>query len=312
MVSTSDIFALVAEVPLAFVPVLTWTVVTWTALGVYQLFDFKLMLVDYVVAPLALMYIIYFAWKKDSWGGLAGAVMGVAIALAGKTIGITSVAAIVVEEMAAVILWAISMVSKYMFGMFILGLIAGVFTPLTVLISGIMALIVYAYNTYVDYLLEMGYRAVHRATQDLQAGVHVLAGVGAAAVLGVIDVAMATAMFLLIGAYTLGVIISGSLVGWLTGTLSLVFHAIALGLSVAASRSKYHYVIASYVVSIVVTHLVGIASAGIGWLTAVALLFSRRYGHAGYFMLAASAAAAAVVLRIDEIWHMIISSLFGR
>jgi len=307
MVSVLDVFALVARVPLAFLPGITWAVVTWTALDVYQLFGFELMLVDYIVAPLLLMYIIYLAWKRDSWAGLVGAVMGIVLSLVGESIGM-SAAAFVVEEFGSVIMWAVFIASEYMLMMFIIGLVAGVFAPLTALVSGAMALMIYAYNTYVDYLLEVAYRAVHRATHELHAGVHVLAGVGAAAVLGVLDAAMATFMLLLIGAYTAGVLIAGAL-SW---GLSIVIHAISIGLAVVASRSLYHYAIFSFAVSAVVMHYLHIASVGAGWLAAVVLLFSRRWGHVGYSALAASAAAAAATMRMNEIISTIIKSIMGK
>jgi len=310
----ADIFALAAKIPLAFIPGLTWAVVAWAALGVYQMLGFRIFGADYVIAPILLTYIIYLAWKRDSWGGLAGAVLGVVIALAGGLL----FSNIIGNAVGLLGQWLWLLLSSTAAGLigfvlmaFTFGLLIGFAATislesmlLALIISAVQAFLIYAWMSYFQgLLLTSAYRAVHRITHDLPPGVHVLAGIGAAATLGALDVYASLAFILTIGAYTLGMWIGSAaamaMYPWLglirsaVGGFIIVSDLIMKGIAIATSKLEHMGVVMGFL-SMIVFHLLGIASVGLAWLAATSLLFSRRRGHAAYSAMAAAMLAAVV------------------
>jgi len=311
----TDIFALAAKIPLSFVPSLTWAVVTWTALGVYQMLGFRVFGADYVIAPILLTYIIYLAWKRDSWGGLGGAALGIVLALAGG-LWFSDIIGNAVGLMGQ---WLWALLSYTIIGLiglllmaFAFGLAIGfaaMFRPesilLALIISAVQAFMIYAWlNYFQGLLLTSAYRAIHKITHGMQPGVHVLAGVGASAVIGALEVYASLAFVLTIGAYTLGLWVGYVaaramfppfiLPGEVSGVLIIVSDLIMKGIALAASRVEHMGVIMGFL-SMVVFHVLGIASVGLAWLAAVVMLFSTRRGHMAYSAMAAAMLAAVLL-----------------
>jgi len=307
MPSVADIFALVAKVPLALIPGVTWAVVTWAALGVYQVLKFKMLPADYIIAPILLTYLIYLSWRRDSWGGVAGSAIGIALALAGGlwfggVVG--NAVGLMWEWFWSAFTSLIGGVLRWLLLAFAFGLVVGFATAaqgfliiIALAISAVQAFVIYAWLSYFQgLLLASAYRAASKMTHELQAGVHVLAGMGVASTVGMLDVFVTAALILTVLAYTLGLWVGAALMAIFNplAVITIVADMIMKGVAIAASRLE-HMGVVSGTVSVFLFHIFNIASVGLAWLAAVSLIFSRRRGHLAYSAMAAAMLALSLV-----------------
>jgi len=326
MTSVADIFALAAKVPLSFLPGVTWAVVTWTALGVYQITGFKMFISDYVIAPILITYLIYLSWKRSSWAGVAGSVLGIVLAVSGAF----WFGSIIGNAVGLLASWFWNIFAGILPGLlqfflmaFAAGLVIGfasigaffnrwLYIFIAIAISAAQGFVIYSWLTYFQGLiLTSAYRAVNRMTYSLQGGVHVLAGIGVASTVGALDVIVTIAVAGSIVAYSIGLWLGAlaaaelysKMPGWgLAGRIDRAIEAFLLiivdivvkGIALAASKLE-HAGVVSFAISSFLFHMFGVASVGLAWLAAVSLIFSRRRGHMSYPAMAGVMLAVAVI-----------------
>jgi hypothetical protein len=201
----------IAYAPLSVVPVLTWSVFTAVALSLY--FYYKPMALDYIFTPITLAFIMYSAFKRDGWGGVAGASLGVLLIPLLNWAGILADASqffwqvltyLVASLWRLILFWATwTFITGFVLGLMpflsvVVGVIAGLMTGLA--ISGV--------SMYIAFVTNSIKRFIHRITFRMPPGVTALVALPTAALVMAIEVALAIMITVLALAFSIGFLLA--------------------------------------------------------------------------------------------------------
>jgi hypothetical protein len=205
----------IAYAPFSVVPVLSWSVFTAVALSLY--FYYKPLALDYIFTPVTLAFIIYTAYKRDSWAGVAGSVLGITLIPA---LDWTHILADASQFFWQVLTYLVASLWQFIVGwgiwVFFAGLLAGL-VPFISILFGILAglmlgLALSGISMYIAFVTNSVKRFIHRVTFRLPPGAAALIALPTSALVMAIEVAFALIIMALAVAFSLGFLV-GSLLG---------------------------------------------------------------------------------------------------
>jgi hypothetical protein len=219
----------IAYVPFSLMPVLSWSVFTAVALSLY--FYYKPMPLDYIFTPISLAYIMYSAYKRDRWGGLAGAALGVVLIYIMNWSGILADAS---QLFWGVLTYLVAALWKFAMGWSLLVFTAGFFAgfmPFISIVFGIIAGILTGFavsgvSAYIAFISSSSRKLIHKATEHLPPGALALTALPAAAFIMAVEVALAIVILMLAAVFTIGFIL-----GSLAGSIMIQVKVVADGIS---------------------------------------------------------------------------------
>jgi hypothetical protein len=287
----------VAYAPLSVVPVLTWSVFTAVALSLY--FYYTPMALDYIFTPIALAFIIYTAYKRDGWGGAAGAALGAVLIPAMNWAGILADASQLFWQVLTYLvasLWQFIMAwSSFIF---LAGLFAGLLPFVSVLFGVVSGLLtgfaVSGVSLYIGYVTNAAKRFIHKMTHRLPPGAMALAALPTASLIMAIEVSLALIILLFAAVFAIGFII-GSLIGSVFMPIKVaadgVSYLIGLILSQFWHRIEGEAFSPAAWFATVVAYLAHAGTPAMLMAISTALLLSSRYGYSAYTWIAVALSA---------------------
>jgi hypothetical protein len=299
-----DIMKYAAYYPVAFIPVLTWTVYVIVALSGYFILHEAgtpaLRPMDYIIVSIAVAFFTFKAYESDRWAGVVGAALGLALFGASNFIDVSylfSSALSIFLSAASVLL---SSIADTVIAVFVYAFFAGiaftmipVFGTVAALVAGlVIGLLASALSTYYEFVARAISQSIHKVFHRLPPGAMALAALAASMVNAAIEVVI----FILYLALTLGISI-----GIILGSLILKILLLPLGITVPVAYitglvlsfflhrtySETPLIIIA-ALSMLVADAIGIASAASSLTLAYMMLLSKRRGHRAYTFIAAS------------------------
>jgi hypothetical protein len=211
----SALIRFIAYAPISIVPVLTWSVFTAVALSLY--FYYKPMALDYIFTPVALAFIIYTAYRRDSWAGAAGAALGVALISLLNWTGILADASQLFWQVLTYLVAALwKFIAAWSLWIFLAGLLAGLLPFVSILFGVVSGLLtgfaISGVSLYISYVTNSAKRFIHRMTHRLPPGAMALTALPTASLIMAIEVAFAFIILIFAAVFAVGFLL-GSLIG---------------------------------------------------------------------------------------------------
>jgi hypothetical protein len=271
---------------------LTWSVFTAVALSLY--FYYKPMALDYIFTPVALAFIIYTAYKRDKWGGVAGAALGVALIPALNWAGILADASQLFWGVLTYLVAALwQFIMAWSVWIFAAGLMAGLMPFVSVLfgiVSGLLTgFAVSGVSLYISYVTNSAKRFIHKITHVLPPGAAALTALPTAALIMAVEVALALIILVFAAVFAVGFII-GSIIGSALLPFKIagdgVSYLIGLILSQFWHRIEMDAFSPAAWVATAVAYFAGAGTPAMLMALSTALLLSLRRGHSAYTWIA--------------------------
>jgi hypothetical protein len=287
----------IAYVPVSVVPVLTWSVFTAVALSLY--FYYKPMAVDYMFTPLAAAYIMYNAYKRDRWGGLAGAALGVVLIPALSWAGVFADATQFFWSVLTYLLSALwQFVVAWAVYLFIAGLLAGL-VPFASVVFGIISGIITGFavsgvSLYISYVTNTAKRFIHKMTHRLPPGAMALVALPTASFAMAVEVALALIILAFAAVFSIGFLM-GSLIGSALFPMKIAGDGISYLIGLILSQFWHKIELEAFSpaawFATVVAYLANAGTPAAVMALATASLLSTRRGHAAYTWIAVALSA---------------------
>jgi hypothetical protein len=324
--------------PVALIPGLSWAVfgLLSTSLFIY----YPPVGADYVFTPIALAYIYWTAYRRDSWGGLVSAVSGSLLGLvgapvAGHTLAEILAGAIFVFWYTIVVFFDIAgnFLAAWAIYAFWAGYTSGLFFVLSILfgfVTGFLGgILLNGFSMYISFVTSTTRQLVHRMLHNLPPGVMALAALPVSTFFAAAEVFVAFSLVFLVANFALGFFTASFLIAVMLGSIPTFFFP-GLG---AIGAAKVAADVGSYIVGMLMARawhrLEGtIVSPGVMFgamvayaaeflspasiLTiAMALLLSRRRGHEAYTWIAVALMSYAFFFLIGLVpraWTILIGA----
>jgi len=299
-----DIMKYVAYYPVAFVPVLTWTVYVIVALSGYFILheagtlDVKPL--DLIIVPIAVFFFAFRAYERDRWGGVAGAALGLALFGASNFIDVSFLFSSALSIFTSVTAQLLSALVAPIITVFTYAFLAGVVIGLVPLLGALAALaaglvvglIASALSTYYEFVARTISQSIHKSFHRLPPGAMALAALAASMVNAAIEVVIFVFYIALALGLSAGVVIGALMLSVLLVPLGIavpIAYIVGLVLSQFLHRTYSETpLIIIAALSMLVVDALGIASAASSLTLAYMMLLSKRRGHRAYTFIAAS------------------------
>ena len=294
----------IAYAPISVVPVLTWSVFTAVALSLY--FYYKPMALDYIFTPVALAFIIYTAYKRDKWGGVSGAALGVALIPMLNWAGILADAS---QLFWGVLTYLVAALWRFIMAwsawIFAAGLMAGLMPFVSVIfgiVSGLLTgFAVSGVSLYISYVTNSAKRFIHKITHNLPPGAAALTALPTAALIMAVEVALALIVLVFAAVFAVGFII-GSIIGSAVIPIKIagdgVSYLIGLILSQFWHRIEMDAFSPAAWAATAVAYLFGAGTPAMLMALSAALLLSSRRGHSAYTWIAVALSVHSFLMLI--------------
>jgi hypothetical protein len=274
----------------------------FTAVAFSLYFYYRPMPLDYIVTPITAAFIIYSAYRRDGWPGVAGAALGILLIFVLNWVGILADASNIFWGVLAYLvekLW--NFIMGWALFMFVAGVLAGL-APFVSIIFGLVAglvtgLSLSGVSMYISFITNNIKRFIHRMTFRLPPGAMALIALPTASLVMAIEVALAILIMSLVGVF-----VAGYLIGSAVGHAFMWYMAPANGLA--------------YLIGLVLTQfwhrIEGDAFSPVAWFAAVmalrsgvgtpamlmamatAMLLTPRYGKSAYTWMAVALSVHAL------------------
>ena len=306
--------------PVALIPALSWAVfgLLSTSLFIY----YKPVGADYVFTPLALAYIYWTAYRRDSWGGLVSAVAGSLLPLVGAPFVGTQLAEVM--SGAIFLFWytiitffsiAGNFLSAWALYAFWAGYTSGLFFVVSILygfVAGFLGgLLLNGFSMYVSFVTSTSRQIIHRVLHSLPPGVMALAALPVSTFFAAAEVFVAFGLVFLVANYAIGFFTASFMIAVTLGSIPTLFFP-GLG---AIGAAKVSADVGSYLVGMMmarawhrlegtivspavmfgatVAYVAEFLSPASVLTLAMSLLLSRRRGHEAYTWIAVALMAYA-------------------
>lgn len=282
----------IAYAPISVVPVLTWSVFTAVAFSLY--FYYTPMALDYIFTPVALAFIIYTAYRRDGWGGLAGAALGIVLIPALNWTGILADASqffwgMLMHLMSA--LWQFA--ATFALWVFTAGFLAGLM-PFVSVVFGIASGLITGFaisgiSLYISYVTNAVKRFIHKMTHQLPPGAMALTALPTASLIMAIEVSLALIIIIFAAAFALGFLI-GSFLGSALIPIKIAADGVSYLIGLVISQFWHRIELDAFSpaawFATVIAYLVKAGTPAMLMAVSVALLLSTRRGHSAYTWIA--------------------------
>jgi len=297
----------VAYAPFSVVPVLTWSVFVAVMLSLYFYYEPKPL--DYIFTPIAVAYVMYAAYKRDRWGGLAGAALGVAV------LPLLNWAGILAD--ASQFFWR---VLEYMVGalqifimawaplIFIAGFFAGL-APFVSIVFGLVAGLITGFvlsgvSMYITYITSSVKKFVHKATESLPPGAMALTSLPTAALVMAVEVALVIIVMVLTVVFVLGYLL-GSFLGSFFFPAKLAADGVAYAIGLLLSKFWHSMQVEAFSpaawVAVVLAYVAGAGTPAMIMALSVPTLLSSLYGYKAYTWIAVALSVHAYFAAIGAV-----------
>ena len=282
----------IAYAPISVVPVLTWAVFAAVAFSLY--FYYKPMPLDYIVTPITAAFIIYTAYRRDGWTGVAGTALGILLIPVLSWAGILADASNIFWEMLVYLVEALwNFVMGWALIVFAAGVLAGL-SPFVSIIFGLVAglftgLAISGVSMYISFVTNNIKRFIHRITFRLPPGAMALIALPAASLVMAIEVALAILIMSLVGVFVAGYLI-GSAIGfafmWFMAPANGLAYLIGLVLTQFWHRIEGDAFSPAAWFATALAYAAGAGTPAMLMAAATAMLLTPRYGKSAYTWMA--------------------------
>jgi hypothetical protein len=288
----ASLIRFVAYAPFSVVPVVTWSVFTAVALSLY--FYYTPMALDYIFTPIALAFIIYYAFRRDSWAGVAGSLVGILLIPVLNWAGILADAS---QFFWQILTYLVAALWQFTMGWAVWVFVAGLFTglvPFVSVIFGIVAglltgLAISGVSLYIMFVTNSVKRFIHRVTYRLPPGATALIAIPTSALVMAIEVALAFIIIILAVVFAVGFII-GSLLGSVFIPVKVAADGVSYLIGLILSRF-WHYAEGDAFspaawMATVIAYVAKAATPAMLMAISTAMLLTPRYGGSSYTWMA--------------------------
>jgi len=282
----------IAYAPISVIPVLTWSVFTAVAFSLY--FYYRPMPLDYIFTPIAAAFIIYTAYKRDGWAGVAGAALGIVLIPVLSWAGILADASNIFWDMLVYLvdrLW--NFIMAWALIVFVAGVVAGL-APFVSIVFGLIAglitgLSISGISMYISFVTNSIKRFIHRMTFRLPPGAMALIALPTASLVMAIEVSLAILIMSVVGVFVAGYLI-GTAIGhaflWFMAPVNGTAYLIGLVLSQFWHRMEGDAFSPIALLATVLAYAAGAGTPAMVMALATATLLTPRYGKSAYTWMA--------------------------
>jgi len=297
----------IAYAPVSVVPVLTWSVFMAVALSLY--FYYTPMALDYIFTPIAIAFIMYSAYRRDGWGGVAGAALGIVMIPLLNWAGILADAS---QLFWGTLTYLMASLSSFVIAWSMLIFLAGLFAGLMPFVSVVFAVVsglltgfaVSGVSLYISYVTNATKRFVHKLTHQLPPGAVALTALPTASLIMAIEVALALIILVFAVVFVIGFII-GSLIGSMLIPIKIaadgVSYLIGLVLSQFWHRIELEAFSPAAWLAAAVAYVAKAGTPAMLMAVSVALLLSSRRGYSAYTWIAVALSVHAYFAAIGAV-----------
>jgi len=297
----------IAYVPFSIVPVVTWSVFTAVALSLY--FYYPPMMLDYIFTPIALAFIMYSAYRRDGWGGVAGAALGIALVPMLNWMGMLADATALFFHVFVYLAASLIAFTLVWGGLvFTAGFFAGL-VPLLSIIFGLLGGLILGFalsgvSMYISYVTGTIRRFIYKITSRLPPGAMALTAIPTAALVAAIEllfvmIIIAFAILFIIG-YFLGTLVS-VIVASVTITLNSVSFLIGIIISQFWHRIEYEAFSPAVFMAVIVAFFTFAATPAMIMALSTASLLTPRQGYRAYTWIAVALTVHAMLYAVLEV-----------
>jgi len=297
----------IAYAPFSVVPVLTWSVFMAVALSLY--FYYKPMPLDYIFTPIAVAYIMYAAYKRDRWPGLAGAALGGVLIPTLSGAGILADASQFFWQMMKYLvaaLWQFTM--AWAAPVFIAGLMAGLL-PFVSIIFGVIAGLIVGFSVsgvsmYIQFITSSARKLIHKFTEQLPPGAQALTALPAAALVMAVEVSLAMIILIFALLFAVGFLL-GSVVGIYIAQVKVAADGAAFIIGLVISNFWHRMNIEAFSpaawLAAALTYVAGAGTPAMLMALATPTLLSRLYGYKAYTWMAVALSVHSFLVWIGAV-----------
>jgi hypothetical protein len=294
----------VAYTPFSVVPVLTWSVFTAVMLSLYFYYEPKAL--DYIFTPMAMAYVMYAAYKRDRWGGLAGAALGVVMIPMFNWSGILADASQLFWMMLVYLVDALkTFIMAWAPLVFIAGFFAGLM-PFVSIIFGVVAGLVLGFaisgtSMYITFISSSARKIIHKTTQMLPPGAMALTALPTAALVMAVEVALVIVIIAFAVIFALGFLL-GSVAGSILFPIKLAGDGISFLVGLVISKFFHSIQLEAFSpaawVATVLAYVAGAGTPAMVMALSVPTLLSNIYGYRAYTWMAVALSVHAYLVSI--------------
>ncbi|MFZ8809331.1 MAG: hypothetical protein ACO2PN_14655 [Pyrobaculum sp.] len=281
----------------------------FTAVALSLYFYYTPFALDYIFTPIAIAFIIFSAYRRDGWAGVAGAAVGVLLI---PVLDWTGILADVSQFFWSVLTYLVASLWQFIgvwaLYIFTAGLFAGIM-PFVSIVLGVLSGLITGFaisgvSLYITYVTNSAKRFIHKVTHRLPPGAMALTALPTASLVMAVEVAIVLVILIFAATFATGFIV-GSLLGSTIFPIKIVGDGVSYLIGLVISQFWHRIELDAFSpaawFATLIAYYTKVGTPAMLMAIATATLLSTRRGHSAYTWMAVALSVHAYLAWVGTV-----------